>query len=530
MESEPQLIDLREFLGVVSRRKWSVALVVLVVMATAGTLIYMRKPVYSSTTRVEVRPQYVDLRSLPADVFVNMDTESARVTSLEVSSAAATALLNAKPSSGQIDALINQVKVSVPARTTYLDNTFTDRLRAAAQAGAEAFANAYIAYRFDSAKKAHDAVVKGLTDQLADPSTSAADRATIEVQLAQVPPLSRDAAVLARPANPPTSPSNKHYISTLALALILGLALGVGLAFVRERLDEHIGNHEQMEEAMGAPVFAVIPKVDAWRNRAEARLVSVRSPDSIAAEAYRTARTSIQYLARDGGMRVIEITGPGQNEGKTTTTVNLAVSLAQSGKRVIAVSCDLRKPRLHRFFGVDNAIGLTSFLRGQASLEQAMLQTEIKGLQIITSGPVPSNPAELLGSDRMDGLLAVLRERADFVLMDTTPALAVADALALAPKSDGVIIVADAAQTTRAAVSRLRQQFEGVGATIIGGILNNMDPAHAKRYPGYSHYYYSYGRAQTDRPQVRGSLRAQEPPSGNGQRLPESAPVERSEG
>jgi polysaccharide biosynthesis transport protein len=303
----------------------------------------------------------------------------------------------------------------------------------------------------------------------------------------------------------------------------------VGVAFVRERLDERLGNHEQLEEAMGAPVFAVIPKVDAWRNRTEARLVSIFAPDSIAAEAYRTARTSIQYLARNGRLCVLEITGPGQHEGKTTTTVNLAVSLAQSGKSVIAVSCDLRKPRLHRFFDVDNAVGLTSILRGQATLEEAMLPTEIKGLQIITSGPVPNDPAELLGSDRMDQLLAVLRGRADFVLLDTTPALVVADALVLAPKSDGVIVVADAAQTTRAAVSRLRQQFEGVGATIIGGILNNLDPSHAKRYPGYNRYYYSYGRSTSDRPQVRRSEQAQEPPAGDGHRVPEISQAETTE-
>jgi Mrp family chromosome partitioning ATPase len=132
----------------------------------------------------------------------------------------------------------------------------------------------------------------------------------------------------------------------------------------------------------------------------------------------------------------------------------------------------------------------------------------------------------------MDHLLTVLRERADFILLDTTPALAVADALALAPKSDGVIIVADAAQTTRAAISRLRQQFEGVGATIIGGILNNLDPAHAKRYPGYDRYYYaSYGRTPAaDGPQVQQrAWRTEPPPSGNGHVVPEGTPVEKSD-
>ena len=163
--------------------------------------------------------------------------------------------------------------------------------------------------------------------------------------------------MLALAADLPTTPSNKDYVTTGLLALILGTALGIGLAFVRERLDVRVSSREALEDAIDAPVFAVVPEVSGWRNRKETRVVTISAPDSPPSEAYKTARTNLLYQASQGGLQVIAVTGPGQSEGKTTTTVNLAVSLAQAGKNVVAVSCDLRKPRMHRFFRVDNRVG-----------------------------------------------------------------------------------------------------------------------------------------------------------------------------
>lgn len=516
-EYEPQLIDLREFLGVIRRRKLTVALATVVVVGLALFLVYRRTPVYSSTARVEVRPLtaqssvygYYDPQS-------SMDTEVQRVTSQPVAQRAADlmAKVNGKSSDGL--ALAESIDVSVPANTTYLDITCTTPVPQGSAACATAFAKAYIDDRTVFAQEQYtnaaagpqDAIdqananIKDLTTQLdaaTDPSVRASlvdqiagERSNIDsakLQLLAIPVASSSPAVLALPAEVSTVPSNKGYITTGVLALILGLALGVGLAFVRERLDEGIKDREHFESALGAPVLAVVPKVPGWRSRTDTRLVSVHASDGAGAEAYRTARTTLLYLASEGGLQVLAVTGPGQGEGKTTTTVNLAVSLAQAGKRVIAVSCDLRKPRLHRFFGADNSVGLTSVLTGRADIPTVLAKTEVPGLVIMPSGPVPTNPAEMLSSDVMDDLLAELRHVADFILLDTPPALVVSDALALAPKVDGVIVVADAGTTHRSAVDYVRNQLERAGGQVIGGILNNLDPGQAKKYGSYGGYY-----------------------------------------
>jgi capsular exopolysaccharide synthesis family protein len=213
---------------------------------------------------------------------------------------------------------------------------------------------------------------------------------------------------------------------------------------------------------------------------------------SPASEAYRTARANLQFLGTMDGVKTIVVTGPERGDGKSATTANLAVTLAQSGKRVVAISCDLRKPRLHAFFGLQNAPGLAEFLAGQASLGEVARRAEPRSLRVIASGTIPPDPAELLGSEAMSSLLRNLREVADFVLLDTPPVLAVSDALILAGMADGVVVVADAASTTRPALALTRQQLEQVGSRIVGGIYNNFDPSKA-RFPNYTSYRGYYG-------------------------------------
>jgi capsular exopolysaccharide synthesis family protein len=201
-------------------------------------------------------------------------------------------------------------------------------------------------------------------------------------------------------------------------------------------------------------------------------------------------------------LRTLLITGPGQGEGKTTTTANLGVALAQAGQRVFVVSTDLRKPRLHRFFGVSNERGLADVIQGSVSLRDAIVATEVPNLYVIPAGPVPENPAELLASPVMEQLIEKLRDNSDFVLMDTAPSLVVADALEIAPLSDGVLIVVDGTKTTRQAVVHLRHQLERVGGTIVGGLLNNFDPRSDGRYGryGYGSYYQTYGETRPAKP------------------------------
>jgi capsular exopolysaccharide synthesis family protein len=237
--------------------------------------------------------------------------------------------------------------------------------------------------------------------------------------------------------------------------------------------------------------MGTIPKVDGWKKRQETELVARDAPRSGAAEAYRALRANLQFLSREEDARVIAVTSPHLGDGKTTTVANIAVTLAQSGKRVIAVSCDLRKPRLHKFFGLTNDIGVSSVLTGEARAPDATLNPQEKNLRVLPSGPIPENPAELLGSDAMQALIDMLRDSADFVIIDTPPLMAVADALIVGPRADGVLVVVDATNTNRGAAASVREQLTQVGTRILGGVINSFDAGHA-RYESEEYRYHDY--------------------------------------
>jgi capsular exopolysaccharide synthesis family protein len=185
------------------------------------------------------------------------------------------------------------------------------------------------------------------------------------------------------------------------------------------------------------------------------------------------------------------ISSPAVGEGKTTTAANLGVVLAQARKKVALVSADLRKPRVHRFFGLKNEPGIVDVLFGSQGLQDVIQRTEVTGLSLLSCGQIPARPAELLQSEAMGELLASLRQAFDFVVIDSAPALAVADALILAPVVDGVLFIADAQATSRQSVTRARNQLEQVGGSVIGGVLNDFDASKA-RGGYYYHYYYRY--------------------------------------
>jgi capsular exopolysaccharide synthesis family protein len=205
------------------------------------------------------------------------------------------------------------------------------------------------------------------------------------------------------------------------------------------------------------------------------------------------------FTAVQRGVKTLMVVSPMAGEGKTTTAANLAVTLANANKRVILVSADLRKPRVHRFFNLENSVGLSNVLSGEVKPWEALQDPKVENLRVMASGPVPARPAELLQSEQMGELLVELREVADFVIIDTAPILLVADALALGPLVDGVLFVADSEVSTRGSVNHAREQLEQVGAPVLGGIYNNFDPSKGRTYYPYSGYYgpyyrYRYGR------------------------------------
>ncbi len=203
-------------------------------------------------------------------------------------------------------------------------------------------------------------------------------------------------------------------------------------------------------------------------------LITLTDPRSPVSEAYRTLRTNLEFFSLDEPIRTLVVTSPGAEEGKSTVLANLAVTLAQGGKQVILVDCDLRRPTQHTLFGLGNATGLTTMMLDDAvQADPPLRETSVDGLRVLTAGPTPPNPAELLGSRRMKEALAALLAQADVLLFDVPPVLAVTDALVLAVQTDGVLLVVRAGGTRREHVQQAKERLERVNARIVGAVLNN---------------------------------------------------------
>ncbi|RRR76670.1 MAG: polysaccharide biosynthesis tyrosine autokinase [Candidatus Viridilinea halotolerans] len=214
----------------------------------------------------------------------------------------------------------------------------------------------------------------------------------------------------------------------------------------------------------------------------ETTLVTLRDPGSAAAEAYRTLRTNILFSSLDRPLRTLLVTSTAPNEGKSTTLANLAVTMAQAEQRVLLVDCDLRRPSLHTLFGLSNEQGLTNAILAQGDELPPLQATAVPGLSVLTSGPLPPRPADLLGSRRMAALIERLSANVDMLLFDTPPVVAVTDAAALAPRVDGVLLVLHAGHTRRDRAREARQLLEKVKANIVGVVLNG-----AKLERGYAY-------------------------------------------
>ncbi|MGD8861773.1 MAG: CpsD/CapB family tyrosine-protein kinase, partial [Myxococcales bacterium] len=211
-------------------------------------------------------------------------------------------------------------------------------------------------------------------------------------------------------------------------------------------------------------------------------------PKSSVAECARTMRTNLTFMAAEHPQRALVTTSASPKEGKSTVSVSLGISLAQSGKRVLLVDTDLRKPRLHKALGLSNARGVTTVLVGELELDQAITRTEVPGLELLPSGPIPPNPAELLHTPAFGKLVEELKRRYDLIIFDSPPLGVVTDAAVIAPQVDGVLMVVHSQKTTRDALRSSLRQLSDVGAQITGGVLNDVDPT--SRQYGYGRYYY----------------------------------------
>lgn len=220
-------------------------------------------------------------------------------------------------------------------------------------------------------------------------------------------------------------------------------------------------------------------------------IITHQNPKSPISEAYRTLRTNIQFSSIDEELRVIMVTSAGPGEGKSTTLTNLAVAYAQAEKKVLLIDADLRKPTMHHTLRISNRWGLTNLLTNQLSIHEVLQETFIPNLTVISSGPIPPNPSEILASKKMVNLLDELKEQFDIILIDAPPAIAVTDSQIIATRVDGVILVVDSDKVKRDVALKAKQNLDNVRARILGVVLNNVDRKNKDAY-----YYYYYGESQ----------------------------------
>jgi succinoglycan biosynthesis transport protein ExoP len=301
----------------------------------------------------------------------------------------------------------------------------------------------------------------------------------------------------------PKAPSGPMHSRNLMLGLLVGLMLGVGLAVMIEYFDNTVKTPDELEKFVLLPSLGVIPTIDrlgavatkslpAASQQAGTSVVPYVAPRSAVWEAYRSLRTSILLSHSGTPPRTLLVTSALPGEGKTTTAVNTAIVLAQTGARTLLVDLDMRKPAVGRRFGLNGNQGMSIFLSGNSDLSSQIVETEYDNLFVIPAGPQPPNPAELVGSDRWKKALGLLGEYFQYVVIDSPPVLSVADPLIISTNVDGVVLVVLAGRTPRDAVRKARAHLSHVGATVLGAMINNVD-LQDSRYSYYYRYYYRYG-------------------------------------
>jgi capsular exopolysaccharide synthesis family protein len=268
-------------------------------------------------------------------------------------------------------------------------------------------------------------------------------------------------------------PSLPNPWKVYAVAVTLGLVLGMVLAAGREWLDDRMRSAGEIRTSLGMPLLAVIPQSSTKRSFSVGGQRVLLDPASDAAEAYRSLRTAVQFAA-PGGLKTLMIASPNSGDGKTTLTTNLGIAMAQAGKRVCIVDADLRKPTVHDVFSIKTTLGLSTLLAGRSTLDGTLQRTNVPGLDVLPCGPVPANPTEVLNSQEFTDAVEDLADRYDLVLLDSPPVMAANDARVIAASCDATLIVLTARQAHRRSTETTRDALQGVGARIIGLVVNDV--------------------------------------------------------
>jgi tyrosine-protein kinase len=527
-----QMLDLRDYLSILWIRKSTIFWIVLLTTAVAVGYSASRTSVYSSSAEVVVLPVSFAPSDSSSSSFVpiNMTTETQIAESFPVKEIAVRDLQADDIEPGTLS--VTQVP---DAETLLFTSQAPDAI--AAKATAQAYADAYLEYRktnaldeLEGARDPYEQQIQQIDDQIAEITDQLGDaddaqRVILAGTLSQlnaerisvltklndlIEPENVDVGRVLRSAPFPEVPVSPRPLRDGLVAILVGLALGVGAAFMRDRLEEPVRGRGELETYAGAPVLAFIPSGD-WR-----RFLKGEGGRAMAtADAFKTLRVRFLHIARQQGASVVVVTSALPGEGKTTVTAELGKALAEVGHRVVIVAADLRKPRMDTHFPPrSDGAGLAQLARGTRRATKTLSNTkEIKNLWVLHAGRNLGSidPSEVLSSDQIRSALDELRDFADFVIVDTPPLLTSPDVLAVGPMTDGALLVVDGHLAQQAAVEQSRRELQMVDVPILGLVVNKHDPTRLRAFgTGYGYYI---DRSVASEPALASPLRAIESPS-----------------
>jgi capsular exopolysaccharide synthesis family protein len=420
------LVELADLVSVLRRRWWMVALALAICTLGSGVFSLLQPKVYSSSVKLLVPTGDVANVQSRAQAL-DAATSYAQFAGTGPAIATAIAASNTR-----------QIPVSVSALTDGISPFFEVTAESTDPAVAQRVAASY-----------------------------ASVLPQVIMTLEKTPTAEPPQFTVLEPAQLPSKPTAPRPIRNMLIGAALGLVLGVAVALLREALDGRVRDGVELERAADVALLGLVPK--------EFRSVPVPArnrPRSRRAEAYRAVRTNLEFLSVKGMPRSIVVTSAFSGEGKSSLTVNLGIVASRAGRDVVIVDADLRKPTIGKYLGLDSPIGLTDILLGRWSLDEALQQVSGERLWVLSSGPVPAAPGELVGSMTMAALIEELEHRFDFVIVDTPPVLAVSDGLSLAVNVDGVVLITRMRETTKRAVQRAAEAIRKVNATLVGVVGN----------------------------------------------------------
>lgn len=518
---------LRDYLNVARRRKWIIVQAVVLVPLAAVAFSLHQPKLYEASAQVLLSSQ-----NLAAELTGTQTGTSApdRVAQTQADLAGtpgvAALTLRRVPGTGLTPAgFLGGASVSTAANADLLNLSVSNRDPVLAQKLVDAYANAYTLYRRELDTSAIRHALAGVDKRIAQLGRAHDTKSSLygslverqqTLQTMQALQTSNASVVKRADGVTQTQPKTKR---NGILGLMLGLVLGLGLAFLRESLDTRVRSAEEISERLGGlPLLARIPE-PGRKLRAERRLVMLRNSSGTQAETFRMLRTNLEFATLGRDVRTIMITSAVEQEGKSTTIANLAIALARAGKRVVLVDLDLRRPFLDKFFDLGGP-GITQVALGHATLERALVPLAVGGsavfaarsngngngngggavagvLEVLPSGPIPPDPGEFVGTHALSEILAALRERADVVLLDAPPLLHVGDAATLSTKVDGIVLATRLNTVRRQMLHELRRQIAALPTPVLGFVVTGAGEE-AAAY-GYPHAY----EPEETRPRIR---------------------------